>query len=36
MNLKLKPMHHNTIVIQVLDKVYNVTFLAEDLNLSRT
>ena len=29
--LKLKAMHHNIIVIQVLEKVYNVILLASDL-----
>lgn len=29
--LNLKAMHHDMIVIQVLDKVYNVSFLASDL-----
>jgi hypothetical protein len=29
--LKLKAIHHNIIVIQVLEKVYNVILLASDL-----
>jgi hypothetical protein len=29
--LKLKATHHNIIVIQVLDRVYNVTFQASDI-----
>ena len=33
--VKLKAMHHNIIVIQVLDRVCNVTFLALDLYISR-
>jgi len=29
---KLKAMHHNAIVIQVLDRVYNVTFSVSGLH----
>ena len=35
LRLKATCMHHNIIVIQVLDRVYNVTFPAFDLYATR-